>query len=517
MNENELKRFAGQRFEKHVRVMTLWQTLAEHFYPERTDFTQVHNVGEELGIGLADSQPTLIRRDLGNSIESVTRDGKWFKMGIDGDPDHMGKMWLEYATDRQFKLMNQRITNFRRATKQGDHDYVTFGQNVISVQLNKTATNVIYRNWHLRDCAWWDNDEDAVDGLVRRWEPHLYELETFFGREALHPDVQKKLDDSQRKFDKCNIRHFDIPFTMYDKDGFQRFDRVSVYLDIDNEHLIQETGANHRTYVVPRFQTIAGSPYAYSPATVVGLPDARTLQAMTHTLLEAGERHARPPIIATEKVIRGDANFFSDGITYVSEEYDERLGAAVRPLQQDIKGFPYGLDMRNGIVEVLQAAFYVDKIDLPDRGGEMTAYEFSERMKQYRRQNLPLFTPIEHEYNGQLCEATFDILMSNGLFGSHQDIPESLKKREVVFKFESPLTAQEQEKKATMFGQVSQLLREASEFDQAVSANINFDESLRDAVEGTGAPMKWLNQVEDVAERRGNIEAMIAAEAENAA
>jgi hypothetical protein len=37
-------------------------------------------------------------------------------------------------------------------------------------------------------------------------------------------------------------------------------------------------------------------PFGLSPASI-SLPDARTLQAMKHTLLEAGERYVRPPIV----------------------------------------------------------------------------------------------------------------------------------------------------------------------------------------------------------------------------
>lgn len=508
MTTNDLKRFAGERFDKHIQVLTLWQTLSEHFYPERADFTQVHNVGEELGIGLASSQPVLIRRELGNSIGAMLRDGKWFHMGIDGDADHMGKMWLEYGTDRMFKLMNNRQANFRRATKEGDHDYATFGNAVISVELNKRANGLLYRNWHLRDCAWWDNDEGAVDGVVRKWKPKIHELKTYFDQvgDTFAPHVNRQIIDN-KLFEEVDIRHFDMPSSMYGHSEFEKFERVSIFLDIKNEHIIRVVGKNHKCYIVPRFQTISGTPYAYSPATVVGLPEARTIQAMTHTLLEAGERHARPPLIATEKVIRGDANLFADGITYISEEYDQRSGPALAPLKLDTGGFPFGVEMREGIVEVLQAAFYVNKINLPETGHEMTAYEVQERMKQYRRENLPLFAPIEHEYNGQLCEVSFSILMENGLLGSPLDIPKSLREQEVVFSFQSPLTLSEEEKKSEQFHQMAQVLAEAAQFDEGVALNVNFDEAVRDSIEGRGAPMTWLRQVDEVAQRREQREA----------
>ncbi len=493
-----LKELATARFQEQAVVLGLWQTLAENFYPIRANFTMDHTLGEEIMDGLASSQPVLIARDLGNSFSAMLRDGEWFKMGIQGEPTHLGKEWLEYGSTGLLKLMEHRSANFRRATKEGDHDYASFGQNVLSIEPNKLRNGLLYRTWHLRDCAWWDNDEGAVGGVIRKWKPALHELLSYFGEGKLH---QNMLHDKDKKlFGIHEIIHFDLPSKFIDLHDPQqdRFDYMSVYLDVKNEHVIDMVGKRYKTYVVPRFQTISGSPYAYSPATFVGLPDARTLQAMTHTLLEAGERHARPPIIATEGVIRGDANFYPDGITYVSEDYDERLGAAVKPMIQDSKGFPLGVELKDGIVEVLQAAFYINHIDLPDRGGEMTAYEFSERMKAYRRQNLPLFSPLEHEYNGQMCEQSFNIAMEFNMLGSPQDIPQELKGQEVVFKFVSPLTESEEEQKVQMFSQVSDMLAKAAEFDQGVAFNVDFDTALRDSIEGIGAPAKWLHEVEEV-------------------
>jgi len=506
MDSTQLKKFADERFSEQSRVLNLWQSLAENFYPERSDFTLSHSLGDELADGLADSTPILIRRDLGNSFSAMLRDGQWFNMTTEEEPSHLAKKWLEFGTGRLLKLMEHRSANFRRSTKEGDHDYATFGQNVMSIEPNKLRNGLLFRSWHLRDCAWWDDDTGQVGGLIRRWKPKYHELRTYFGDEKLHPNVTREIE--KKLFSELEVLHFDMPTTMFDFDdeALNQFPFVSLFLDVKNHHIIDKVGKRFRSYIVPRFQTIAGSPYAYSPATVVGLPDARTLQAMTHTLLEAGERHARPPIIATENVIRGDANLYSDGITYVAEDYDERLGASLRPLTQDAKGFPFGQDMRAGVVEILQAAFYVDKIDLPDKGGEMTAYEFSERMKQYRRNNLPLFSPLEHEYNGQMCEAAFNIAMEFNMLGSPHDVPRELQGREVLFKFESPLTESEEEKKVQLFSQVSNMLRDAAEFDQGVALNIDFDVALRDSIEGIGAPMTWLAEVDEVKKKRDQLE-----------
>lgn len=480
-------------------MLSLFQTLGDHFYPERADFTITRRTGNELSDLLVDSTPILFRRDLGNSLSAMLRDGDWFKMGIKGEADHMGKAWLQWASGRLKDLFDDRLSGFVKSTKEGDHDYVTFGQCVISIELNKHANGLLLRCWHLRDCAWWEDEAGNVAGLTRRWKPTYRELLTYFGEDKVHPKIKEKA--KQNPFGRANAYHIVLPSDMY---GDEKITNpfVSVWVDTENDHTMEEIGMNQLQYVVPRFQTVSGGAYAYSPATIIALPDARTLQAMTWTLLEAGERYARPPLIATHKVIRGDVDLNPDGITYIDKEYDERLGEALRPMSQNSGGFPIGLTMQEGIKETLASAFYLNKINIPDLGHEMTAYEMGERMKQFRRENLPLFSPIESEYNGQICEIAFEVAMQAGLLGSPQDIPDSLRGRNVVFEFKSPLTASEEETKVNRFHQVRNMVAEAAEIDPTSADNVSFDVALRDAITGTGAPVTWLHPVEKVIEGR---------------
>jgi len=324
-------------------------------------------------------------------------------------------------------------------------------------------------------------------------------LIAYFGIKNVHEKVREA--NGKDLFKTCDVRHIVIPSEMYGDEKITN-PYVSIFLDVQNDHELEVKGINNKYYVVPRFKTIPGSAFAYSPATGIGLPDARSMQQMQHTLLEAAERYTRPPLIAVQKVIRGDVDLSSDGITYVDDEYDERLGAALRPLAQDRGGFPIGLEMKEQIVETLKSAFYANKLSLPDTTGDMTAYEVSERMKQYRRENLPLFSPIEDEYNGQICELAFDVAMSAGFFGSPQDIPESLLSRDITFEFVSPLSESEEEKKVQKFGQTIEMATQAATIDPNAAANVNVDEALRDAISGSGAPEKWKRTPEEVLQIR---------------
>lgn len=490
-------------FERKYPILTLWQTLAENFYPERADFTNTRNVGTELADTLVDSYPILARRDMGNSLSSMLRDGRWFEGGIDTEPDYDGKAWLQWATGRMYSFMDDRRANFTRATKNGDHDYVTFGQAVISVQPNKLYNGLLYKNWHLRDCAWFENEADQVAGLHRKWNPTRHDLVVAFGIDKLHPAVVA--EHNTKPFDEVEVRHICIPSDLYgDEQLMERFSHVSLFIDVKHKHVIEEKGMSYFMYVVPRFQTISGSQYAYSPATVVALPDARLLQAMTHTLYEAGERYARPPILATSQVVRSDVDLSADGITWIDKEYDERLGAALRPIAQNTGGFPIGLELRDQIKSTLTSAFYLNKLSPPDLGREMTAYEFSERMKAFRRDSLPIIAPTEHEYNGALTETTFELMMKMGLLGSPYDIPDSIKGSKVTFKFKSPLSASEEEEKRNKFQMVREMVGQAMEIDQTVMHDVSFSNALRDAIDGIGAPANWVVPPETADENKMN-------------
>lgn len=507
-------------FQKQSNLLSYWQILADNFYPERSDFRYVRNLGAELSDQVVDSHPILTRRDLANSFHAMLRDGDWFniKTAPGTVPDRDGRAWLQFATQRQRAIFDAKGSGFTRAVKEGDHDFATFGNAVISVEPNRLRNGIVFRDWHLKDCAWTEDETGQVSTVARKWNASRFDLWRLFEKNpdaTLHESITNE-QARKKPYATEDIRHIVMPVDIYgDEEMIENgFKFVSLFLDMKRKVYIQKTPLYHQTYVVPRFQTISGSPYAYSPATVAGLPDARTLQAMTFTLLEAAERYSRPTIVATTGVVNGNVDLRPGGVTWVDNEYDERKGASLRNMSQDRGGFPIGANERGRVYEVLDRAFYLNKINLPMLDREMTAYEVQERMKQYRRENLPLFAPLESDYNGQICDATFNLGMQMGMFGSPQDIPRSLQGQDVIFQYESPLTESQNEEKANRFSQTSALLREAAEMDAGVIDNIDFDVAVRDAITGMNAPETWLVPPEVVAERRQQDAAMAQAQAQ---
>lgn len=485
-------------FGKKSTLLRFWQEVAEHFYPERADFTATRYLGEDFAANLTSSYPIMVRRELGNAIASMLRPRtqEWFQISIDRPErlDKAGRVWLERQTSAMRREMYAKTSGFVRATKEGDHDFATFGQTVIYAAIDWKSNSLLYQTFHLRDVAWCEDAYGRVDTIYRRWKAPLYVAARYFGKEKMAPQTEHERD----QWAEYEFLHCVMPGSEY-SDAVKR-PWMSIWVDVKNKHVIEAVPIYTRGYIVPRFQTVSGSQYAFSPATVAGLPDARLLQAMTLTLLEAGEMAVRPPMVATKDAIRGGVELFAGGITWVDRDYDERAGEAMRPLTQDKTGLPFGLEMTRDTREMLAQAFFLNKLALPETGKEMTAYEANQRMQEYVRGALPLFEPAEAEYNGSLCEETFELAMRAGKFGPASEIPRSIRGTETRFQFESPLHDALERQKGLRFSEARELILAASEIDQSAAMVLDARIALREALAAIGTPTHWTRDEREVEE-----------------
>lgn len=500
MNIKQVRETVDNLFSKRSQFMTLLQEIAENFYPERADFTLRREIGDEFASNLTTSYPILCRRDLGDQIGTMLRPTAkdWFHIStVDNiKEDNDAKRWLEWASGVQRRAMYDTKTQFTKATKQGDNDFASFGQAVLSVRLNRNADALLYRCWHIRDVVWMENEQGEICMVGRKWKPYARDLKRLFGGKN-HPSIES--EEKKEPFGEVECLHVICEADLYD-DSSGGKSYWSLYYDCKHDHLIEAQPVFNKEYVIPRWLTVSGSQYAYSPATVAALPDARLIQAMTYTLLEAGEKATTPPMIATQDAVRSDVSVYAGGITWVDQDYDERLGEALRPLSQDFRGLPIGVDMQRDSRSMIAQAFYLNKLTLPQRSPEMTAYEIGQRVQEYIRGAIPIFEPMEMEYNGGLCEATFDLLLRAGAFGSPFNMPKNLRGANIQFRFESPLHDVIEQQKGQKWLEAKALLADAVAIDQSAIAMMDAKTALRDALSGIGVPSKWIRDETTVAQ-----------------
>lgn len=491
---------------------SLWQTLAELFYPERADFTVTRTPGVEVSDHLFDSTPPMLRRDLANSFSAMMRprDQEWMRASVANEEELRdkvrGRQFFDHVTRRVRTALYDGRSQFVQATKQADHDYATFGAAVLSCEPGDRPGALRYRAYHLKKCAWDDDHNGQTDTMFREFELSARNMRKMFRREgdSLHEKVQDALEGrggSKGPDTKFKLLHVSMPRDDYPWRGRAPTPRdapwASCYIDLDNQHVIREAVTYEFRYLVPRWQRMQGTVYPVSPAAMSALPDARMLQAMARVMLEAAEKQVDPPLKATREAVIGEINFAPSGVTWVDRMYDERFGPAIEPFDLG-KNVRLGVDMLERVTAQLTEAWYISKLNLPERG-ERTAYEMARRVEEYIRAAVPLFEPLETEYQVPLLDLSMAILMRQRAFNM-QLLPEELMGEDIVWQFANPLhDALERNKVFAAEGNMNLLLL-AKQHDPNVTMDFDVRTAYREAALATG-PSHWVVP-QDIADQR---------------
>ena len=350
----DIARLGDRSFARRYPVMSLWQTQAENFHVMRADFTRRRYFSEEFGSYLMSGMPARCHRDLTNSFSSMLRRDQWFHAQTDSEQvneDRDAKIWLDWASKTMRRAMYDRRAGFVRAAKIADGDFCAFGNAVITREI-VDYSHFLYRTWHLRDVAW----EQGVNGDIQagsvhfNWKPQADQLVAKFKDSktgTIAPEVlaaAEKRDGEQLSEIQC--RRFLIPADQYDLPLQQTRGRpfVSVYLDLENETILEEVALKTWPVTIPRWEfggSMWGDQYGYSPAVVYGLPDGRMHQQIMLSMLTASEMATYPAMIAVGEAINGAVNLYASGITQVDADYDERTGEVLRPITTDFRGIEY--------------------------------------------------------------------------------------------------------------------------------------------------------------------------------
>lgn len=501
---NTIVKHADYLFEKRTAVTQLWQEIAENFYPERADFTVVRSTGADLAGNLVTSYPLLCRRELGDAFGAMLRPSakEWFKARTRFNPKKtttLGKQWLAWLSETARNLMYDTRSQFNRATKEADHDFATFGQACMSIEPNPQNDGLLFRCWHLRDVAWIEDATGAIGTVYRRWNPTASDVVALFPQ-TCSGKTREML--REKPYEEVKLLH-----AVMTASDYQRIDPtlniiqpyVSMWIDIDNKIILEKVGRWTKHYIIPRWQTVSGSQYAHSPAVVAALPDGRLIQQISAVLLEAGEKAVSPPMVAVQEALRGDMSLFAGGVTYVDAAYDERLGEVLRPITQDKTGIQFGLELLRDLRGQLKEAFYLSKLNLPPVGGpEMTAYEVAQRIQEFIRNAIPLFEPMEMDYNGGLCDAVVTLAYHN-IPEIRQSVPEEFQVHKFDYTFESPLRDAIEKVKVGQFMEAQQVIAAAMQADPTIAFLVDTMKATRDVL-GAVVPADWMRTEGDVAD-----------------
>lgn len=486
-------------------IDSLHQEIALQFFPERATFTTDIDLSEEFASHLVDAHPPLVRRELADQIGSMTRpsDRDWFKAAVEDKDimrDSSAKEFLEHMSSVNRRILYSQDSGFRRCASEVENDWATFGMAWEHVSYNHDRSNLMFKCHHPKDCAGQEGPDGRVNHVHRKCDMTARSMLRQFKDESKLPKAV--LDALKSKDEKTTfkVRHIVIPMDEYEPR--RKFPKWAKWADIyitEDGSILQEMPAATFDYIVPRWQTVSGKFYAFSPATMVGLPQARMLQRMMHTLIKAGEKRVDPPLIATEDAVTSPINLMSGAITYIDSEYDERLGSALRPLDLG-KDVGMGADLTQQARDMLSEAFFINKLaPLSNRDKQVTAYEASQLVSEYIRTALPLFEPVEVEMPGARLELMTQKVMRAGGYGPvdakgvPDDMPDILLGENITFEFNNALREARDRQTINGYQESSQLIAAAAQLDPSIVSEVDGRMMFRDAMAVVpGGRSDWL-------------------------
>lgn len=503
---NELMAIGHALFTEKRSWDNLCQEVAENVYPMRADFTtERYPIGSDFARGLMESSPVLARETLGNFIEAVLRQGHWFEVGT-GDENRDKRPSNAVALKALTRNLRQTTiapwSRFGEATKILDMDYVAFGQNCYSWEASEDRTHMVLRAWHPKSCAWMLDESDGIYAVFRKMTmtARIYRQKVLSGRwkpqnsdgvNGVPSVVETAAEREPMK--KFNLMHVLAPTDMiYGSDGKKMRDIrkpfISIYIDLDNQVYLNESGSAVFNYGGARWRTLTGFGYGFSPAALNSLPDARMIQDLSRIILEQGEKAVDPPLIGSGEIFVRDLNFYAGGFTQVDLPEDARLQDKMTTLETS-GGIGIGLDLKQDVRAMLSEAWLLNKLYMPNVR-EMTAYETDQRVQEFRRAALPFFSPIDASYHGPLLDMLLQMKMHMGEIDP-MALPSELHGADTRFTFNSPLNEAEGRKMVAALQESIQLVGAAAQIDNTVANLVDFREATMDGVRGTGAPPEW--------------------------
>ncbi len=420
-----------------------WQELAELLRTERADFTADQPAGGARAEQVFDSTPQQAARGLAAALDGMlkSRQTQWFNIRAeDEDLNEIDevKQWLRDVDRRLWRAIFDDRAHFADHSFETDQDLVVFGTGILFTE-EVPGRGLNFRAIHLRDALIAENSLGDIDTVFRSFSFSGRQAVQQFGMDRLGAKTREALRSGGGAKPDARFQFLHVVMPREDLDpshpGALGKPFASLWIDVASEHLIGEGGYHEFPYAIPRWETVTGEVYGRSPG-MLALADARTLNAMSRTNLDAGEKVANPPLLAASDGLTSNVRLFPGGINYI--DYDA-VPAGRRPLEPLITGgnLPIGLDMENQRRDMIWSAFFRNVLQLPINGTQMTATEILERKEEFLRVIGPTFGRLEASYIAPIVKRAFGLMKRAGAFAPP---PEILRGRPISFAFDSPVS-----------------------------------------------------------------------------
>lgn len=428
---------------------------------------------------------------------SISSNIAWFKLTLQDEKEterYGVKPWLDNVETIMYAEFNR--SNLYSEIKHVVENGCIIGHGSMLEDYDHTRQKLRFSSNRMNE-MYFDTDEyNEVATCYRTYLMTIKKAVDFFGYDNMSEKVQMAYDEENGRRWNDNIT---ILFAVYKRDKYNEDSPMSkdmpyaaIYIELDEDHIINESGYNDFPYAVFEWEQISGTAYSESPA-MAAMQDILYLNKANKSMMDIAQTAARPPMVASEDII--DIDTSPEGITYVKN------GDTLQPLQTGAN-YPITIDILEKIKQTVKDWFNVDFfLMLQNSQREMTATEVSELQGEKAAVLSNLITNFNNCLT-KIVQRSFNLLYEEGKIPQP---PEALMRSSSTLKIEFMGPLAQAQKRYHQAGGINTALQYLAPMAQLFPESLDYidqDETIKKLLMGNGMPQSAIREDKDVQDLR---------------
>ena len=345
----------------------------------------------------------------GISGYSINPNILWLKLGIadrELEEQYGVKDWLELAEEALYKAYND--GNLYGQMPLLIESAATFGHGVMLVDEDVVSRKIRCSTMNAREIYLDTNEYDEVDTVFREFFMTIENAAAYFGRDKLAPEIRDTWNDEESKARTIHLLHAVYKHKSSEGENILKgkWMYASVFVDLDNRHLIKEGGYQDFPYAVFVWKKSTGKKYGMSPA-LAAVNDIKLLYKAEESLLEVAQLSAKPPMNVPQRM-QGSEQLVPDGRNYYMTP-----DQIISPVQVGAN-FPITIEITRDMEERIKDWFHVDFfLMLQQQQRPMTATEVVELQGEKASVLSNMVTNLNYALQ-KIVQRSVDILFRQG-------------------------------------------------------------------------------------------------------
>ncbi len=395
-----------------VNFRSMYQNVADLFFPRESNIISLKTAGEELGSGLIDPTGRMANEEMasGFSIILFPSGQRFYNIVMAdrrlNDIEIVKRTLGQYTDISHEKRAN---SNFMLQANNTLLSLSAFGTgNMFSEWLPGTGLN--YRDYDVGMYVIFENSKGLIDGVMIEFEFTADQATEEWGDKAGATVIEamEKDETQQKKFKfiwsvrpRKNRQSF-----LIDKLNMPFEDLIVNRVD---KVVVREDGFNEFPFSVSRWATSSSEKWGRGRGTM-GLPVARGLQTIKRDWLECGNKWNNPAREVLES-FEGEVRVFPNANNFVAEI------PSIRAIDQGVRGnFPFSTETleteRDELRKIMFNDVFVQLRDL--KGDRRTTLEIRERLIEGLQRLGTPFGRLQAEWLTPMVTRDIMLLLRNG-------------------------------------------------------------------------------------------------------